>query len=822
MEMNLDKTKIPSIALILMLTFSAAILALPIATAHDPAWSLPTVTLIASAPETVGVGQHVVIMFWLSEPMPTAGGAYGDRWIFYLEVTKPNGNTETLGPFRSDPVGGSYSMYTPDQVGTYYFQANFPGQTLTNENPDPINPSTSSFIGDYYQPSTSKKVAVTVQQDPIPGYQEAVIPGENEYWDRPINALNREWWQIASNWLMNGSPFNTIDSQPGGFQPYGRAPNSAHIVWKRALNFGGVVGGEFGNDQFYTGMSYEQKFETAIVIAGVLYFMKYETAVSHSPSEWDPPGVYAVDLTTGEELWYNPDIRINMGQLYAYDTGNEHGIKPYLWETAGSTFRAYDAFTGEWMYTIENVSGGTTVFGKDGSILRYRLTSDTLSLWNSSAIIDLLGGPTGTRAWQWRPKGKTVDGRDGMEWTVAIPTLSGQGIRWISDGIIVATSLDTNAYPYKFTHIGYSATTGQRLWIKEHSLDHDTPRYGPAMDGVYTVFDRDHLRFNGYDINNGQQIWTSEPLDSDWDLYQRNFVGAYGNIYSNGFGGRVYCINIKTGERVWTFYTGSSGYDAPYGHFPFLTDLTAADGKIFAINGEHSADTPLYKGYKLYAIDAYTGQGLWNISHNSGTYRPMVEADGYLVTSNIYDNSIYSFGKGESAVTVSGPESVQPLGTPVLIKGTVTDQSSGAKGTPAIADEYMTEWMEYLYMQQPCPAYVEGVKVKLETLDPNNNFYEIGIVTSDASGMYKLMWEPPVPGEYTIITTFEGSNSYYRSYAETAIGVTEAPSPGQPIEPEPTEPTEAPLVTTELVIILAAVIVAIAVLAGFWIIQKRK
>ena len=818
--MKFDKTKTATIALILLLTFSATILALPMASAHDPAWSLPTVTLIAAAPETVGVGQYVVVYFWLSEPPPTSGGAYGDRWTFNLEVTKPNGNTETLGPFKSDPVGGSYSMYTPDQVGTYYFQAKFPGQTLTNENPDPINPSTSSSIGDYYQPSDSKKTAVTVQQDPIPGYEAVALPDQNEYWDRPITALNREWWQVASNWLMNGSPFNTVDSQPGGFQPYGKAPNSAHIMWKRALNFGGVVGGEFGNEQFYTGMSYEQKFETAIVIAGVLYFMKYETAVSHSPSLWDPPGVYAVDLTTGEELWYNPDIRINMGQLYAYDTGNEHGVKPYLWETAGSTWKAYDAFTGEWMYTIENVSGGTTVFGKDGSILRYRLTSNSLSLWNSSAIPALLGDLSGTRAWQWRPKGKTVDGRDGIEWTVDIPAVSGQSIGWISDGIIVATSLDTNsAYPYKYTHIGYSAATGQRLWIKENTLTHDTPRNGPALDGVYTIYDRDNLRFVGYDIFTGEKLWTSETLDSDWDLYQRNFVGAYGNIYSNGFGGRVYCIDIKTGERLWTFYTGSSGYDAPYGHYPFLTDLTAADGKIFAINGEHSEDTPLYYGYKVYGIDAYTGEGLWNISHNSGTYRSMVEADGYLVTSNIYDNSIYSFGKGPTAVSVTAPNMGVPLGSSVMITGTVTDQSSGAKDTPAIADEYMTEWMEYLYMQQPCPMMINGVQVTLETLDPNMNFYEIGTVTSDASGMFKLMWTPPVPGEYTIIATFEGSNSYFSSYAETAIGVEEATSPSTPIEPEP---TEAPLITTEVAIILAAVIVAVALLAGFWILRKRK
>jgi hypothetical protein len=130
--------------------------------------------------------------------------------------------------------------------------------------------------------------------------------------------------------------------------------------------------------------------------------------------------------------------------------------------------------------------------------------------------------------------------------------------------------------------------------------------------------------------------------------------------------------------------------------------------------------------------------------------------------------------------------------------------------------------MEYMFQQRPMPQNAKGVEVKLEVLDPNMNFYEIGRTTSDATGMYKLLWEPPVPGEYTIIATFEGSASYYSSYGETAIGVTEAQSPGGPIQPEPTEPLEAPLITIEMAIVLAAVIVALAVLAGFYIIRKRK
>ena len=119
--------------------------------------------------------------------------------------------------------------------------------------------------------------------------------------------------------------------------------------------------------------------------------------------------------------------------------------------------------------------------------------------------------------------------------------------------------------------------------------------------------------------------------------------------------------------------------------------------------------------------------------------------------------------------------------------------------------------------------------------------------------MYSLMWEPPVPGKYTIIATFEGSAAYYGSVAETAMGIIEvsspqpaepeptepaptepeptepeAPAPAQsiepePAEPEPTEPTaEAPVITTDLAIIIAVVIVAVIGIVAYWTLRKRK
>jgi outer membrane protein assembly factor BamB len=246
------------------------------------------------------------------------------------------------------------------------------------------------------------------------------------------------------------------------------------------------------------------------------------------------------------------------------------------------------------------------------------------------------------------------------------------------------------------------------------------------------------------------------------------------------------------------------------------SDMTIADEKVFVGTGNSHGD-PLFRGAKLYAIDAMTGDEVWSI--NAFIQNTMPIADGYLIAFNGYDNQIYCFGKGQTAITVDAPLTAVPLGSSVVIRGTITDQSTGVRGTPAIADEDMTEWMEYLHMQKPMPMNAKGVEVKLEALDPNFNFYEIGTVTSDASGMYKLMWEPPVPGEYTIIATFEGSDSYWSSYSETAIGVTEAPSPGGPIEPEPTEGFA--LGTTELAII-AIVIIAVVALVAFWARRKRR
>jgi hypothetical protein len=202
-------------------------------------------------------------------------------------------------------------------------------------------------------------------------------------------------------------------------------------------------------------------------------------------------------------------------------------------------------------------------------------------------------------------------------------------------------------------------------------------------------------------------------------------------------------------------------------------------------------------------------------------------ADGVVTLPNAYDNLLYAYGKGQSATTVEAPSASITQGSSLVIRGTVTDQSPGktclgtpAAGTPAISDASMTEWMNYLYGQQPMPNNASGVSVSLDIIDANNNFRHIGTATSDITGAYSFQYTPDIPGKFTVIASFPGTESYYPSSAESSFYTTAAPA-----TPAPTATPIANLATTtDLLMYLAvgvvAIIVAIAIV-GILLLRKH-
>ena len=208
---------------------------------------------------------------------------------------------------------------------------------------------------------------------------------------------------------------------------------------------------------------------------------------------------------------------------------------------------------------------------------------------------------------------------------------------------------------------------------------------------------------------------------------------------------------------------------------------------------------------------------MWNIT--GLWFNPLI-ADGYALAVNAEDNRLYSFGKGQTDITVQAPMTSITAGTNVIIEGKVTDRSPGAPGTPAISDNDMTAWMQYLYQQQPFPSDATGVNVSLDAIDPNGNSIRIGNVASDASGAYSYVWNTPnISGKYTITATFPGSNSYFASSSETAVVVSDAATATASPTPPPLSMADTYFVPAIAGLFVLIIIVLVAVILS--IIKKR-
>src|ERR1035437_8084297 len=105
---NVTKASLIAIFLMLIITATSILVALPTASAHYPPWNNTTYTYVAPSPAIIGVGQQMIIVWWINAIPPTAAGESGDRWIAYIDVIKPDGTNDTYGPLTSDPVGGGY------------------------------------------------------------------------------------------------------------------------------------------------------------------------------------------------------------------------------------------------------------------------------------------------------------------------------------------------------------------------------------------------------------------------------------------------------------------------------------------------------------------------------------------------------------------------------------------------------------------------------------------------------------------------------------------------------------------------------------------
>jgi hypothetical protein len=94
---------------------------------------------------------------------------------------------------------------------------------------------------------------------------------------------------------------------------------------------------------------------------------------------------------------------------------------------------------------------------------------------------------------------------------------------------------------------------------------------------------------------------------------------------------------------------------------------------------------------------------------------------------------------------------------------------------------------------------------------------DIGTVTSDGYyGTFSKTWSPPNQGDYKIIASFAGDDSYGSSSAATAVSV--GPTPTTPSIPE----TVVPDYTMTITYAAIAIIIAVAIVGLLIFLALRK
>jgi outer membrane protein assembly factor BamB len=447
------------------------------------------------------------------------------------------------------------------------------------------------------------------------------------------------------------------------------------------------------------------------------------------------------------------------------------------------------------------------------------------------------------------------------DWNISIPylnTLASSGTPFTvvgakyNDGILMFAGTypsngDNQLYswvssaPYEYFFINLNpdkGAIGQVLWKKtiQPPANNYTVVQGPVDWDTRVIYQdlKQAEAWTAYDLDSGDYLWTGES-QAALDYYGMPSQGtlpgvaAYGHLYSSAYGGIVYCYDSRTGDLLWTYGNGgegnstNSGFNWPYGNIP--TQLQAiGNDVVYTVTSTHTWPSPIYKGGMARAINATDGSEIWTISGVTMEFGMVsyAMADGFNTWFNGYDNQIYVVGRGPSATTTAASPKVSVHGTEVLVEGRVTDISTGTTqdeqaarfpdGVPVISDDSMTDWMGYIYQQKPCPTDATGVEVTISVLDPNGNYYDVGTATTDTTGFYSGVFTPLVPGKYTVIATFTGSNGYWPSYAETAINVEEAPQPTPAPTPVPQAPVETYFTVSTIAIIAAIVIVGVLLL----------
>ena len=522
----------------------------------------------------------------------------------------------------------------------------------------------------------------------------------------------------------------------------------------------------------------------------------------------DEPTDWPMFLNDPENSGYG-DGPTNLNLKWTATTGNGISSSPtlvngvaYVGSYDGNIY-AFNANTGTELWTYQT--------GQIGFSSTVAVVNNKLYTGADNGNIYCLNANTGAKLWEASAGGVPTIGPDmtGVPSATGSPTVVG--------GMVYVAAGDTNLYCF-------NANTGAKVW--NYTVGGGISSQTPAVvDGaVYigaSIFDGTGPNIIKLDATTGELIFNVDI--PGYDFYGRfgiiaSVTSANGMVFARTSNRYNYALNATTGEVIWMVdarYNPGTPEQAPgalqpaamlykYGivYFPDFYGVTAVN----ALNGseiwhsytsrENLASGLSYSYGRIYTVneagilnvlDALTGEKLSFYQFGGTTLHSIpTPYNGSLYVAN-FDWNLYCFEEAPTRVSFS----FSPTATTVAV-------------APRI------QWGSDVLLEGTI-ANAKGVPVHITAIDPNNNFQDIGTVTTDDMGFYSTLWTPPVLGKYVVTASFEGSESYLPSFAKTAFAVTEA-----------TGSAQAPFITTEIAIIAAVAVACIIGIVSFWALRKRK
>ena len=288
----------------------------------------------------------------------------------------------------------------------------------------------------------------------------------------------------------------------------------------------------------------ERLIYSPVVTDGKVFFCSFEKG-----------NIYCLDEDNGDLIW-------------SYETGSSVGSSPAegdgkFFVSSGDTIYSLDASTGEliWNYKTEGRidSGRTSLAVAEGKVF---------VAYNDDKLY-CLDANTGKAIWNWKPESR----------------YSNFGAPTVAEGKVIF--LEGHLFCL-------NANTGNLIWSNQVVLGGSS---SPAVADGKVFVNSAKNKVHCVDVSTGNLIWTyemgyggggglgavldSSPAVADDKVFVGNATffgdvgGNSGKLYFSGGSDRIYCLNMNTGNLVWSYEI----LDGLYG-------LAVADGRVFVSSGK--------------------------------------------------------------------------------------------------------------------------------------------------------------------------------------------------------------------------------------------